>query len=327
MTEQDNGHALRRDIIEARNQAIKTDNQIKNLSMDVRNFEKRFDALESRVRLSSVGTNLLIALALAGCAYIVTSVMARAYDGEIAQLKDAVREEQQVAERKRTQLEERFATAQNQVQHAKQAGTKVLKLLDLLDKHRDHEAGELLEQVDLEALSPLERSLCATRFADLKRRQALVAFRQGRQASMQRDMPAAIAALSRSLRLDPEGPLSKPARDQLAQALWHAKRYAEAEPVMRAWLNKEPDEPTGLARYLLATSLVRMGKADAARAEFLQVAGREGSRWAPAARAYLAAMAAGSELPEDLGNGRVRVADRTVAPAPGAAPPAASAGP
>ena len=33
---------LRKEVVESRNQSIKTDNQIKNLALDIKGFEQRF---------------------------------------------------------------------------------------------------------------------------------------------------------------------------------------------------------------------------------------------------------------------------------------------
>ena len=310
--------ALKREIIEARNQAIKTDNQIKNLAMDVRSFEKRFDALENRVRLSSVAVNFLVALTLAACAYIVVTVITSAYDKEIAQLKDSVRAERAATEAGREQLERKLDEAQAAVTRRQEAGQKAFGVIELLERREEREAGERLDEVDVTALTPLERTLCEARFAELRKRQAASAYRAGRTASFGHDVEGAIAAWTRSLRLDPEGPWSRAAREQLAWAHWAAKHYGQVEPLVRTWLNKEPDEGSGAARFLLAASLARLGRNDAARTEFLQVG--EGSRFGPAARAYLAALEAGEELPVDLPGGRVRPQGRPAVPEPASSP-------
>src|SRR6185503_15344979 len=75
---------LRREIVEARNQAIKTDNQIKNLSLDVRGFEKRFDALERRTRVTGVGVHAIVAVTIAISAYLVHNVRVGQLGREIA---------------------------------------------------------------------------------------------------------------------------------------------------------------------------------------------------------------------------------------------------
>jgi hypothetical protein len=56
---------LKREVIESRNQSIKTDNQIKNLSLDVKGFEKRFEILEKRSRFATLGTYGIVAVTVA----------------------------------------------------------------------------------------------------------------------------------------------------------------------------------------------------------------------------------------------------------------------
>ena len=76
---------LRREVIEARNQSIKTDNQIKNLSLDVKGFENRFDILERRLRFSQVGVHFVVALTIAVAAYFITAARTRSLEAELEQ--------------------------------------------------------------------------------------------------------------------------------------------------------------------------------------------------------------------------------------------------
>ena len=61
---------LKKEVIETRNQAIKTDNQIKNLVLDVKGFEKRFELWEKRSRFSALGVHILVALAVWAAAHV-----------------------------------------------------------------------------------------------------------------------------------------------------------------------------------------------------------------------------------------------------------------
>ena len=68
----------------------------------------------------------------------------------------------------------------------------------------------------------------------------MVAFKDGRKASQIRDAQQAIAAYTRSLGFDPEGSVARQAREQLAWALWHEKRYDEATDAFTEALSINP---------------------------------------------------------------------------------------
>src|SRR5687768_11523217 len=115
---------LRREIVEARNQAIKTDNQVKNLSLDVKGFEKRFDSLEKRVRLSSVGVNLIVATTVGLAAYAVGAVRIRAYEHDIAALQEQTRDERESAQAKSDAAQERLSSVEK-MRRAREVGEEV----------------------------------------------------------------------------------------------------------------------------------------------------------------------------------------------------------
>ena len=65
---------LKREVVEARNQSIKTDNQIKNLSLDMKGFETRFDNLEKRARFATIGAYAIVAVTISIAAYFISSI-------------------------------------------------------------------------------------------------------------------------------------------------------------------------------------------------------------------------------------------------------------
>lgn len=317
---------LKREVVEARNQAIKTDNQVKNLTLDIKNFEKRFDGLEGRVRLSSVGVNLIVAVSIALAAWLVAGMRSRTYEGEIAQLKGAVRDEHLAAQAKTEALEGKLTAMQSEQARHDEAVAGALKVLGLLDEHQDRAAGEALDQFDPAPLSELERRATARKFDELRQRQAVAFWRTGRQAMLQNRPDEAIEPLGRVLVLDPNGRFGLPSRSQLGWALWQTKRYDEAEGALRTYLQLLGTEPSDEPKYLLGTTLLRLGKRDEGRALLQQVLAGD-SRYAPGARAYLQAAEQGSELPDDLPGGRVRVSRRLPGPQPVQVPAAGAPAP
>ena len=305
---------LKREVVESRNQSIRTENQVKNLTLDIKNFEQRFDGLESRVRLSSVGVYLIVGLTSAAAAWFVGSAQSRAYEAEVAQLKDAVRDEHAAASAKGEALARRLEEVQTERQGRETAAAAAVNVLTLLEERNDEAAAAALDRVELGALSELERRACARRFEELRQRQATVAWRRGRQAMLQARPDEAVQPFRQVLALDANGRFGPPARSQLSWALWQSKRYEDAEASLRPWATQSVERGGSEdGRYLLGTTLLRLGKRDEGRPILQELASSE-SRYASPARAYLQALEQGGELPDDLPGGRVRVSRRLPGP-------------
>lgn len=299
---------LKREIVEARNQAIKTDNQVKNLTLDIKGFEKRFDGLEGRVRLSSVGVNLIVAVTIALAAYVVSSVRIKGYETELATARAAVKEEHETAVTKGEDMRNKLAEAEKKRRAHDQASDVATQVLTMLDNKQDKEAGDMLDKLDIAQLTPLERRVAEKRFGDLRHREAEAAYRSGRNAVLQNRFDAAVPDLRRALVLEPEGHGAS-GRYLLASALYNIKHYDEAEPLLRELVKGDDKTIAEECKYFLAAALARLGKRDESKLMFGQINMGNG-RFGPQAKTYLAALEAESELPTDLPGGRVRASRR-----------------
>ncbi len=314
---------LKREVVEARNQAIKSDNQVKNLALDIRGFEKRFDGLESRARLASVGVHAIVAITLGIAAYAIGSVRERAAEHEIANLQATLKEEHASAQVRADALRAKLGDTEKQRRVREQAGETGLQLVALLDARQDKEAGALLNTLDLTQLTSLEQQLVSKRFADLRHREADAAFRAGRSAAYAGRPEAAVGELQRSLVLETDGRQSPLVRYLLATSLYNAKRYGEAEPMLKALADSADASMAEEGRYYHAATQARLGRGDAAKSLFMPQAAAVG-RFSGSAKIYLAALEAGGDLPTDLPGGRVRSPPRRTdappAPVPSLAP-------
>lgn len=300
---------LKHEVVEARNQAIKTDNQIKNLTFDIKGFEKRFDTLEGRVRLSSIGVNLIVALTIALSAYMVYALRVQVFEAEIKSLKEVVREEHLAAQAKSDTLAAKVQNEDKQRAQNDEAAQLAQSILLLLDSRQDTQAADQLGKLDMRHLSVLEQKMLEPRFNDLRRRQAETLYRLGRKSVADGRFEQAVAPLRRAIELDQEGRFVGQARYQLAWALWNSRRYAEVEPLAREMSKNTDRGVMEEARYMLATALTRLERTDEAKRLFNQLIAQE-SRYTGACRAYLAALEHNQELPTDLPNGRIRLPRR-----------------
>lgn len=301
---------LKREVVEARNQAIKTDNQIKNLTLDIKGFEKRFDGLDARMRMSSIGVNIIVAATIGLAAYLVSSVRVKGYENEIASLQAAVKDEHDAAVKKNEDLHNKLSDIEKKRRAHDQSSDVAIQVFTLLDNKQEKEAADLLDKIDMDALLPFERKVAERRLGELRQRQGEAMFKAGRNdvAAMRPDQ--AIGELRRSLALDPHGRFAPSAKALLAGSLWTTKKYDEAEPLLRELLKSDDKGVVEDSKYYLATSLARLQKRDEAKTMLTQIVNAAG-RYAAGAKAYLGAMESDSELPTDLPGGRFRLARKT----------------
>lgn len=287
---------LRREIVEARNQAIKTDNQVKNIGLDVKGFEKRFDALERRTRIASLGAHLLVAIVIAIAASIVSNIRVGAYGEQLQDLQQTLAEVRQQADTERQALDQRLKASEERGSRHQQAERTMLAVLDHLEAKRDREATDLLPDLAVSDLSSLEQRLLKPRLSELRTQGAEAAFEKGRQLLTGERPDAAVQALARAVQLDPEGPLALKAAYLQATTLASNKRYDQLEPVVRM-LRAQTKDPAVAeeANYLLGVSLARLGKRNEAKSVLAQSTTR--GAYQASARAFLEALEAGTELP------------------------------
>ena len=289
---------LKREIIEARNQAIKTDNQVKNLSLDIKGFEKRFDSLEKRVRISSIGVNVIVAVTIALASYAVSALRAKEYDKTIDALRGEVRAVEEAAEDKIGRLEEETVAREAYVQQRQQTQALLLRIVTSLDEKKEKNAAEALEKLDDTKMTELEGHLLRDRLDDLRHRTAENFYRNARTLLAANKRDAALEVLGRCIKIEPEGRFSGLARYLLATNLWTAQRWDEAVQILKEIRQREKDKSVQEeARYLLAVALARLGQAGEAKELFDRIA-QAGGRYERSAKAFLAAIDEGGALPD-----------------------------
>ena len=114
---------LKREVVESRNQSIKTDNQVKNLTLDVKGFENRFDDIEKKFRLATLGSYLVFSLVFGVASYFIASARISVLKTDYEQQKqaaEALKNDYQVklekglaAEKKRGELAQRVTHARD----------------------------------------------------------------------------------------------------------------------------------------------------------------------------------------------------------------------
>jgi TolA-binding protein len=278
---------LRREVLESRNQSIKTDNQIKNLSLDVKGFENRFDILERRLRFSQVGIHLIVAVTIAAGAYFVSAARTRSLKDELAQATQAAHKIQQSVATKSAELDGRLQQIEDEKRNRQSTQQAVIKLLGHLDKNNVDAAIALLDKVQLDHLSPLENRLSHERVNAFRSKVADEAYRHGRDLLARGRRTDCIKAFARSVKVQPKGRHAASARYLLGTSLREGKRYKEAVKVFRDILKTDSDKAVlAEVRYWEGFSLAGLGKLSEAKAILGKIA-TKGGKHAEAARNQL----------------------------------------
>ncbi len=281
---------LKREVVEARNQSIKTDNQIKNLSLDMKGFETRFDNLEKRARFATLGAYAIVAITISVAAYFVSSISIEGIrDNAFQAAQDAERLKQELAARS-TELDARLKRVADEAKVKSQAQSMAMELLSHLKANRKSEAARLLPELDMDLLSPLEQSTVGPVLTAFQTEAGEEAYRNGRNYLSASRKTDAIKSFRDSLRISPEGRYANSGRYLLGITLRETRKYSEAVQVFETIQKKETDRNViEEVLYWHGYSLLKIGDADGGR-KILESVVASGSRHASAAQTQLAAL-------------------------------------
>ena len=187
---------LRKEVIEARNLIIKTDNLLKNLHAELKQMGRKHDEQEKRHWMTSVTAYIAFA--------VIASVGAVAYAR--AEVRTA-REEAQGNESRAIALQKEAEKIKSADQGKKDASDKAMRVYDLLGSEKE---GPGLNQVmtqalhlDRKELSSLEARAIEDRAAGMKQKLADSALNAGQQAFRRQDWKGVSEQLGRYVELQP----------------------------------------------------------------------------------------------------------------------------
>jgi TolA-binding protein len=289
---------LRKEVVEARNLIIKTDNLLKNMHAELKRVGERQDEFARKQLFSSAVAYALFVIVLAAGAWAVArSDSARE------------REQSQAAESRSRELQQKLEASQRAEQGRREASDKAFRVFDQLATEKEgpglSQAMSNAVRLERKELSQLEAKALDDRVAALKTAVAQGALERGGQAVRRNDHKA--VSLEYGRYLDMVGTTNDP------QIYFHLG-YS------RAQLKEFPASIDPLERFLKAQA---QGKLAQSAGYWLGMAYEETGATAKAAEAYNRAIALfpGSELAPVM-RGRLR---KLPPPGGGSAPPAPAA--
>jgi TolA-binding protein len=269
---------LRKEVVEARNLIIKTDNLLKNLHAELKQMGRKQEMFEGRHWMTSIVAYLIFTILLGLGAFSLARAEIR-----------VAREEASANESKVNQLSQDLEKLRVGAAAKREASEKAARVYDLLGTEKEgpglNQAMTQAVHLDRQLVSPLESKAIDDRAAGMKGRIAQAALDRGNAAFRRSEWPTAAQELSRYIELEPKAE-DNVVYFRLGNALTQTKDFAKAIAPLETFLKNSGGTKTAqYAGFLLGTAYEETGKADKARAAYERAAALyPGSEFAPAIR-------------------------------------------
>jgi tetratricopeptide (TPR) repeat protein len=280
--------ALRREVIEARNLVIKTDNLLKNLHAELKQMGRKHEEQEKRHWMTSVA------------AYVGFVVLAAA--GAIAYANAEVRTargDAQANEARAASLQKDAEKIKSADQLRRESSEKALRVYDMLGSEKEgaalNQAMTQAMHLDRAQLSALEGKAIDDRAAGMKRQLAEAARSAGESAYRRQDWKAASQDLGRYVELEPKVS-DNMIWFHLGSARMQTKEFQGAIQPLESFLKGTGGTKTAqYAGLLLGQAYEEVGNPNRAREAYTRAESLyPGSEFAPAIRNRMKRLAAAS---------------------------------
>ncbi len=280
--------ALRREVIEARNLVIKTDNLLKNLHAELKQMGRKHEEQEKRHWMTSVAAYVGFA--------VLAGVGAIAYAN--AEVRTA-RNDAQANEARAAALQKDAERIKAGEQGRRDASAKALRVYDMLGSEKEgaalNQAMTQAMHLDRSQLSPLEAKAIDDRAAGMKKQLAEAARSSGESAFRRQDWKTASQDLGRYVELDPK-PADNMIWFHLGSARYQLKEFQGAIQPLESFIKGTGGTKTAqYAGLLLGQAYEEVGNANRAKEVYDRALGLyPGSEFAPGIRNRLKRLAAAS---------------------------------
>ncbi|MEW5740473.1 MAG: hypothetical protein AB1938_16215 [Myxococcota bacterium] len=243
---------IRREVVEARNMTIKTDNALKTLHAELKNVSSRQDAFQRRTWFSTAAAYAVFTgLCVAG---VIAISGARAASAT----SERERLEKQVADLEKT-IGALKADAAAQLA-AEQGAMQVYKMMTSLPGEERLKGIDALQKLDQTKLSAFTRLALQDRAASLRREVGAGILEKGKAAFRRQDWAECTAQLSRFLAMDPPEEDALEASFFLGNALFQSRKFSEAiKPLSRFVEGDKRARTRDFAMVLLSQSYDMVG--------------------------------------------------------------------
>lgn len=160
--------SLQKELIEARNQAIKTDNLVKNLSADIKLIAKAQDGYHRKYLFNSAVAYVVFSVLIFTGLFMVFRTQTKAYEDEVEHYR--IRNEQ---------LQDELDVAQTDLDRRRRSEDQAYAFFELIQSGRSDEVVEQFPQVQSELTDRAMVELLRDRVAEINYTLADEAYREG----------------------------------------------------------------------------------------------------------------------------------------------------
>lgn len=217
---------IRREVVEARNMTIKTDNALKSLHAELKVVSAQQAEFQKRTWFSTGAAYLgFLGVCVAG-AFAVSGAKAASATEQKQRLEQQVGELTAQIEKQKT---EAAAVAQ-----AEKSAADVYKMMTTLPGEERLKGVEALQKLDLSKISPLTRQALQDRATLLRKEVGASVLERGKTAFRRSDWPETIEQLNRFLAMNPAEDEALDASFFLGNALFQSRKFEDAiKPLTR----------------------------------------------------------------------------------------------
>lgn len=211
---------VRREVVEARNMTIKTDNALKTLHAELKNVSAAQETFQRRTWFSTAAAYLGFATLCAVGAFALSGAKASSARVEVERL------EAQVAA-----LEKSVADAKAEVvarQTAEQSAMQVFKMMTTLPGDERLKGVDALAKLDQSTLPPFARQVLNERAEGLRQEVGAAIYERGKAAFRRQEWGPAAEHLTRFLAMNPPESEALEASFFLGNSLFQARKFADA---------------------------------------------------------------------------------------------------
>ncbi|MCF6358232.1 MAG: hypothetical protein L3J54_10545, partial [Draconibacterium sp.] len=150
---------------------------MKNLALDVKGFDQRFESLEHRTRIAGLGVNVVIAVTVALGSYFAYSVQLGRYERSSAASQKEITKAPQAADARMAEADSKLAAIGGKKAERDRANGALISIWDALDKKKEGDAVSKLIDLDRRSLDPVVRRLADKQLNELRTRAADSAYK------------------------------------------------------------------------------------------------------------------------------------------------------
>lgn len=223
---------LKKEVVDARNLIIKTDNLVKNLSVDLKQLQKKFENYEHRSILTSIAAYVIfVALIFIG--------LWAAFNSKLS----AVKSEHSNALAQVEELRSKNNALTKQLDQVAWAAGKAQEIFDKLSGPNPQDGLKLMAETDINSLPGFTQKSLRQKEMEVREKLGMEAFETGRKAFNSQRWKDAIAPLSKAMGILPRGQSLASAAYMRGYSNYGLKNWREAAEDFGLLVELAPTDP------------------------------------------------------------------------------------